>query len=175
MTSPVRAPRPTPRRVAAPVVERGRRDHLRVVPPPSARPARRRHTGAIVVVAMGLLFASLLASAIFHGLLASGQTHLDQLDAELQEERTALAQEQMELAHLRSPERIAAEAAAAGMVPADTQHWVSAGTGDESIVVRDTTEPTDTTDTTDTTEVPGAAEDPATSELADGAGGGTPQ
>ncbi len=175
MTSPVRAPRPTPRRApqATPAVDR--RAHLRVVPPPAAR-RRGRHTRTTLVAATALVFASLLASAVLHGLLASGQTHLDRLDTELQQERTDLAREQLELAHLRSPERIAEEAEQIGMHPADTEHWVSAGTGEETVVVRD--DPSDTADAGDDTDPsttdPSLADDPsADGELASGTAGGT--
>lgn len=187
MTSPVRAPRPTPRRIAQPAPA-PRRPHLRVVPPParpSLRPSvRRRRTGAVLGVAMVIVFGSLMASAMFHGLLVSGQSDLDRLDTQIQEEKTALAQEKLELAHLQSPERIAEEAAKIGMVPADQQHWVTPGSTDDPVVtgttgaeadaeegdVTDTTDPADTTDTTDTTGTTGSPD-----ELASGTGGGSAQ
>lgn len=110
MTSPVRAPRPTPRRTeVAPL--RDRRPDLRVVPPP----VRARRTGAVVAVATVVVFASLLASALFHSVLVSGQLHLDAVDRQVQEEREDLRRDQLALAEAQSPERIAAEAAALGM------------------------------------------------------------
>ncbi len=137
MTSPVRAPRPTPRRIAQPEPA-PRRPHLRVVPPPSKpslRPSvRRRRTGAVLAVAMVMVFGSLMASAMFHGLLVSGQSDLDRLDTQIQEEKTALAQEKLELANLQSPARIAEEARKLGMVPADQQHWVTPGSADPPVV-----------------------------------------
>lgn len=138
MTSPVRAPRPTPRRSTLPQelppLPRDRRSHLRVVPPP-ARPQRhQRRSGAVVVVAALLVFGSLLTSAVLHGLLVSGQATIDRLDADLQDGRTALAQEKLELANLQAPARIAAEAELLGMVPADGQHWLSPGTGDAPVI-----------------------------------------
>lgn len=138
MTSPVRAPRPTPRRgPVAPPPPRGA--HLRVVDPPSRRAARaerRRPAGAVFVVATALVFGSLLTAAVLHGMLASGQANLDQLDTDLQTERTALAQAKLELANLQSPQRIATEAEAMGMRPADRQHWVSAADGETTVVER---------------------------------------
>ena len=156
MTSPVRAPRPTPRRVAQPEPA-PRRPHLRVVPPPT-RPAvrpsvRRRRTRAVLVVAMAVVFGSLMASAMFHGLLVSGQSDLDRLDTQIQAEKSALAQEQLDVANLQSPARIAAEARKLGMVPADQQHWVTPGSTDEPVVTgRAPDDPSATTDTADTTD-----------------------
>ena len=125
MTSPVRAPRPTPRRAPQPAPA-PRRPHLRVVPPPakpSLRPAiRRRRTGAVLAVAMVVVFGSLMASALFHGLLVSGQSNLDRLDQQIQDEKTALAQDKLDLAYLQSPARIEDEASKLGMVPSDQQH-----------------------------------------------------
>ncbi|WP_426572585.1 hypothetical protein [Aquihabitans sp. McL0605] len=146
MTSPVRAPRPTPRR-AAPPDPAARRAHLRVVAPTGRQALRRRRTGAVFIVAAGLIFGSLMASAIFHGLLVSGQSNLDHMDTELQDQRSQLARERLELADLQSPARIAAEAEKMGMVPADRQHWLSPGTDAEPIVTGSTDEAT-TTDTT---------------------------
>jgi len=119
---------------------------------------------------MAVIFASLLASAVLHGLLASGQTHLDQLDADLRQERTELAREQLELANLRSPERIAAEAAADGMVPATTVHWMSAASGDETVVLRDGSGEADEATPEATTDDPAAT---TAQELASGTAGGT--
>lgn len=153
MTSPVRAPRPTPRRVA-PVEPAPRRPHLRVVPPParpSVRPSvRRRRTRAVLIVAMAVVFGSLMASAMFHGLLVSGQSELDRLDTQIQAEKSALAQEQLDVANLQSPARIAAEARKLGMVPADQQHWVTPGSTDEPVVTgRAPDDPNAAGDTTD--------------------------
>jgi hypothetical protein len=145
MTSPVRVPRPTPRRTPIPRPASERRAHLRVVAPSSRPEPQRRHVGAaVLVLAVCLVFGSLLTSAILHGLLASGQTTIDRLDAELQRERTELANEKLTLANLQSPERIAREAARIGMVPAERQHWVSAAGGDEAIVTRTTEDLPDT-------------------------------
>lgn len=178
MTSPMRAPRPTPRRAPQPAEVRPSRPHLRVVEAPSRHQGgrrsapRRRHTGAVVVATMAIVFGSLLVSAVFHGLLASGQTRLDRLDSELQQERASLAREQLELADLRSPQRISAAATELGMVPADTQHWVSAATGDETVIRRSGNPATDDVD--QSPEPDGSTDgstDGATNELAGGADG----
>jgi hypothetical protein len=95
---------------------------------------------------MVVVFGSLMASAMFHGLLVSGQSDLDQLDSQIQIEKTALAQEELDVANLQSPARIAKEAEALGMVPADQQHWVTPGSTDDPVV---TGRAPDTTDQTD--------------------------
>jgi cell division protein FtsL len=185
MTSPVRAPRPTPRRAPQPAPA-PRRPHLRVVPPP-ARPkvgqaVRRRRTGAVLGVAMVVVFGSLLASAMFHGMLVSGQSDLDRIDAQIQEERTALAQEKLELANLQSPARIAEEAARLGMVPSEQQHWVTPGSTDDPIVTGSADDPeadadadgdTGTGTGTDTGTDDGSTGSPE--ELASGGTGGAAQ
>ncbi len=122
-TPPPRAARLHPPPAPAP------RTHLRVVPPPSRRHLRRRRTGAVLAVAAVLVFGSLMSAALFHGLLVGGQSNLDRLDTQLQDERAALARDKLELAKLQSPAHIAAQAEALGMVPADGQTWVSPGTG----------------------------------------------
>ena len=129
MTSPARAPRPTPRREGETPKAR-RRDHLTVVPPPG-RPTPRTRTGSRVFTAIVVMFGSLLTAAVLHGMLASGQAHLNELDADIRSERIAVAQERLALADLQAPGRIATEAARIGMVPADGQVWLSpAANGD---------------------------------------------
>jgi type II secretory pathway pseudopilin PulG len=136
----------------------------------TGRGERQRRTGAVLVVAIGMVFGSLLAAAVFHGLLASGQANLDQLDADLQGERAALAQDKLELANLQSPQRIATEAEAMGMHPADRQHWVSAADGETTTVER--TPNGDAPDPDAPADAPadagGGTDDATTSELASG-------
>ncbi|MCU1370021.1 MAG: hypothetical protein JWO77_1215 [Ilumatobacteraceae bacterium] len=177
MTSPVRAPRPTPRRAPQPVAVPPR-PHLRVVPPPgrpALRPsARRRRTGAVLGVAMVIVFGSLMASAMLHGLLVSGQSDLDRMDAQIQEERTSLAQEKLELANLQSPSRIAEEAEKLGMVPAEQQHWVTPGSTDDPIVTGTPTDAADADDSGTTTDTTGTGSS-SPDELATADGGGSAQ
>ena len=139
MTSPVRAPRPAPRRVAPAAPAPGRRDHLRVVAPPTRARARRQalhrsRTGPVLAVAMVVVFASLMASAGFHGMLVGGQSDLDRMEQQLEQEQATLAREKLALAEMQSPESIAARAKALGMVPAEQQVWVSPGTGADPVV-----------------------------------------
>jgi hypothetical protein len=145
---------------------------------------RRRRTGAVLSVAMVIVFGSLLASAMFHGLLVSGQSNLDRLDSQIQEERTALAQEKLDLADLQSPARIAAEAERRGMVPADQQHWVTPGSDDAPIVTGTATadpdgtadgSSTDTSSTDSSDSSDGSGASGTADELATGHGGGTAQ
>ncbi len=189
MTSPVRAPRPTPRRIAQPEPA-PRRPHLRVVPPPtrpSLRPSiRRRRTGAVLIVSTVLVFGSLMASALFYGLLEGGQSELDHLDTQIQEETTALAQEKLRLADLQSPARISREARKLGMVPADLQHWVTPGSTDAPVVTgstpddtatsdADPSNSTGTTDTNDPASSTGTTSTGTADELAGPNGGGPAQ
>jgi hypothetical protein len=122
---------------------------------------------------MVLVFGSLMASAMFHGLLVSGQSDLDHLDSQIQIEKRALAQEKLDLANLQSPARIAQEARDLGMVPADQQHWVTPGSTDDPVVTGRATDPTDPTDQTDQTDQSGQTDDPQ--ELAGTGTGGAAQ
>lgn len=137
MTSPARAPRPAHRRDARPVepVAR-RRDHLRVVerPPQGRRSLRSVLRVPVLVLITAAVFGSLLASAFFHAQLVGGQDQLDHLNEQLEQERVELAREKLVLAELSSPQHIASEAAALGMVVADGQTWLSPGSGAGPVV-----------------------------------------
>jgi hypothetical protein len=134
---------------------------------------------------MVIVFGSLMASAMFHGLLVSGQSDLDHLDQQIQEEKTALAQDKLELANLQSPARIAEGATKLGMVPADQQHWVTPGSTDDPVVTGTTVEPsddattdpdsTDSSDANQTTDTSGTSSSGSADELAGSGGGGTAQ
>lgn len=138
MTSTVRAPRPTPRATAASQTSRRARPDLYVV-----EPSRRRlRTRVVVGLAVVVVFGALLASAVLHSLLVSGQDHLDEVGREIRTEQELLAKDRIRLADLQSPERIAVEAERLGMVAAETQTWLSPD-GDAPPVVTggDATEP----------------------------------
>ena len=139
MTSPVRAPRPAPRRAAAPIVapERSRRPDLRVV----GEPRRRTRTKVAVVLAGLVLFGSLLASAVLYSVLVSGQARLDHLDKTITSEQGNLQRSQLALADSQSPARIAEAARALGMVPALDQNWLSLS-GNTPLVVTGPLTPT---------------------------------
>ncbi|HEX2577848.1 MAG TPA: hypothetical protein VHK88_15975, partial [Aquihabitans sp.] len=82
MTSPVRAARPAPRHQPADPVRRDRPD-LHVV----GAPVRRVRGGVVVAVATVVVFGALLAAAVAHSLLVSGQVHLDRVGVETRQER----------------------------------------------------------------------------------------
>ncbi|MGI8754697.1 MAG: hypothetical protein ACR2MB_02330 [Acidimicrobiales bacterium] len=123
MTSPVRVPQSTPRptRDLRSAPQRRPVRHLEVVP----APVRRRRSGAVVVLAALVVFASLLAAALVHSQVVSAQANLDRIDRQIGVERDQLAQERLALADRQSPKRIAEAAVARGMVLAPRQHWVS--------------------------------------------------
>lgn len=90
-----------------------RRPALVVVP----SPARRRAASAAVLVVV-LLTTLMLASAVLSANLAPRQVQIDRLDQQLRQERERYGLLRRERAELRSPERLVAEAAALGMIPA---------------------------------------------------------
>jgi hypothetical protein len=100
----------------------------------------------ILATAGVVVFAALLASAVFHSMLVSGQARLDDIGVQTRLEQSRLQREQLRLADFQSPERIAREAKKMGMVPAAKQSWVSPG-GDAPLVV-DTERTTATSTTT---------------------------
>lgn len=124
------APRPTPR--SGPTASRSGRAvrPLRAVEAPKRRyPAR-----AVAVVAVVLVFGSMLASAIFHSVLVTGQARLDELGREISVAEKGLAHDRLELARLVSPQRIATEAERLGLVVADQQTWIRPGSDRAPIV-----------------------------------------
>lgn len=167
MTSPARAPRPTPRR--QPVVERPVRPDLRVVGPPT----RASRTGLWVVFTAAVLFGALFVAAVAHSLVVTGQVHLDEVGRQTRAEQQLLQKEKVRLANDQSPARITREAARLGMVPADAQNWVSPGTGAAPVVTGTSippTTPTDPTSSTDSTSSSGSTS--TADELATGAASG---
>jgi len=114
----------------------------------------------VLAFAMVLVFGSLMTSAILHGLLVSGQSHLDQIDRDIDVKQRELDREKLELANLQSPARIVAEATDAGLIPAPEQHWLSPGTGAPPVVTggADPTDPATTDPTVTGSEL--AADDP---------------
>lgn len=152
MTSPARAPRPTPRRPSSAPKPSPRPD-LRVAPQPS----RRRRTKFWVFGSVLVVFGSLLASAIFYSVLVSGQLHLDSVDRRVEKERAELRRQQAGLADLQSPARIAKAAADRGMVPANPIYWLSPGTGAAPVATGPAAALAPTTTTPATTTPPATA------------------
>lgn len=123
------APRPTPRSVPA-VPQARRAPALHVVEPPVRRyPAR-----AVAVAAVVLVFGSMLASAVFHSVLVSGQARIDELERQVTAAEKGLAHDRLELARMSSPERIAEEAERLGLVIAERQTWIRPGSDAEPVV-----------------------------------------
>jgi hypothetical protein len=66
----------------------------------------------------------MLGAAVFHTQLAERQLEIDQLDRQVQEERERFDELRRDRAVLRSPQRIADEAAALGMVRGATSRFI---------------------------------------------------
>ena len=116
----LRLPQVSPRRDDA---DRSR--HLRVVRP--ARPGLGlRLTPRAGVVLTLLAFAALFAVAVCHALLIEGQAAVDQLDKDVAAEQARYEELRLEVAELKSPQRIRTEATEElGMVPAGEIVWLT--------------------------------------------------
>jgi cell division protein FtsL len=107
-----RSPQATPRRAGA---DRSR--HLRVVRPrPGSWLRLSPRSGVLLTV---LAFAALFAVAVCHALLIERQAALDELDQSVAEQQARYEELSLEVAELRSPDRIKTAATERlGMVPA---------------------------------------------------------
>ena len=161
------AARPLPRE------DRRARDehaHLRVV-----RPRRRHlHTGPVVAVALVVVFASVLASAVFHSVLVTGQGRLDDLQGRVARSTQDVARQRLALAEAQSPDKLAAAAQTLGLVIPPKQIWLATpapdGTTPPPVVID--RGPSPTTPASPTT-VPGAttgSTTPAATSAAAGTG-----
>lgn len=166
MTSPARAARTAPRRVPASAPPAPRPD-LRVVPATT----RRLRPGVVVALSAVIVFATLILSAVAHSFLVSGQAELDRMATEVRQEREGLEADRVVLAAHQSPQRIAEEAERLGMVPAETQTWISPGTGAAPVVVGGDHGGADVTEEAPpaTEHGPSSADQPGSSELASAA------
>jgi cell division protein FtsL len=136
----VRLPHVQPRRDD---VDRSR--HLRVVRPPRAR-LRVRLTPRAGAVLTVLAFVALFAVAVCHALLIESQAAVDELDKDVAVEQARYEELRLEVASLKSPDRIRTEATERlGMVPAGEIVWL---TPDEPAPPSD--EPTEPDDSPDT-------------------------
>ncbi len=136
------APEPSARRSSRPAGE---------VPPLALTPAlRRRWPFALGVLVVIVVLMALLATAIFHTQLAERQIRVDAIEREVNAERDRFDQLRYRRAVLRSPVRLAEEAASLGMVPGLTGSFVEldgwqiarqlaatgvVGEGDTSVIV----------------------------------------
>jgi hypothetical protein len=128
---------------AAPLERRAaatrRPPQLRAVP-------RRRRTVAAALSVMTVVFGVMLGVTVFQTRLAERQLQLDRIERDVNTARDRYDQLRQVRAILRSPERLAAEAAANGLVPAAGSEFVevdpavkalvaaSAGGVDEQVV-----------------------------------------
>lgn len=169
MTSVARAPRPAPRRRAdAPA-----RPDLYVVDGRRSTVPRAARSVAVLAVAVVVVFGSLLASAVFHSLLVTGQDRLDTVNTRIRAEREGLARDRLTLARAQSPERIAREARRLGMVPAQDPTWINPSASDRSGADgAGATDPADTTgaDRTDERATPSGRGDGPDADTADADG-----
>lgn len=102
----------------APVAHLARPAHLALVP-------RRRRTARLIALVCTPVFALMLGAAAFQTQLASRQLRLDAADREIRDAYNLYDVMRRERAELRSPGRLAIEAAALGMVPATQTQFVS--------------------------------------------------
>lgn len=119
MTSPAVVARPR-RQTPAP--------DLRLIERPTRQPARVR-PAVVLAFAVVLVFSTLIAAAIVHSMLVSGQAQLDDITTETRTEQEALLREELELAKLQSPSSITREAERMGMVPTQSDNWLAADPG----------------------------------------------
>ena len=138
----------TARVVRTPLVQprdRDRSRHLRVVRTPRQGLGIRLSPRAGVVVTM-LAFVALFAVAVCHALLIESQAAVDQLDKDVASEQARYEELRLEVAELKSPDRIMTQATQRlGMVPAGETVWL---TPDEPAQQSDASE--ETADSPDT-------------------------
>lgn len=85
---------------------------------------RRRWPAVVGSSLLVFVMVAMLGAAVFHTQLAQRQVEIDTLEREVQEERERFDALRLERAVLRSPERIATEATALGMVRGQTSLFV---------------------------------------------------
>jgi cell division protein FtsL len=90
----------------------------------------RTHKGRVFAIAMVMVFLALLGNAVLSSILVTNQKHLDSVSADVAAERSEQQRLQVELAGLRSPERIVNEAEKLGMIRPDSVTYL--GTEDEA-------------------------------------------
>jgi cell division protein FtsL len=94
--------------------------------------APQTHKGRVFAVAMVMVFLALLGNAVLSSILVTNQKHLDRVSADVATERAEQQRLEVELASLRSPQRIVDEAEKMGMVRADSPTYLGVpGSEDE--------------------------------------------
>jgi hypothetical protein len=96
----------------------------RVAPPRLSVVPRRRRAAGFVVTLSVMVVGLMLGAAVLHTLLAERQLHIDRLDRSVTEAEDRFDVLRRHRAELRSPNRLAREARALGMVPADVTEFV---------------------------------------------------
>lgn len=102
----------------------GRRARLVVVD--DRRGRMRARVGRVGALAGALLFVAMLGAALFHILLVEGQARLDRIEEERAAVESDLLSLHSEVAELRRPDRVIAEATAIGMAAAETIEPITA-------------------------------------------------
>lgn len=102
---------------------RSKRPELRVVP------ARRRWPAVIGFVTITLMLVTMMGAAVFHTQLAQRQLRIDDLENSVQAERERFDELRRDRAVLRSPGRIASEAAELEMVRGETSRFIEVDPG----------------------------------------------
>jgi cell division protein FtsL len=100
-----------------------------IVASPAPRPAltvvpRRRRAARLLGVLCALVVLAMLGAASFQTQLAQRQLELDRLDQEIVDAREQYEILRQERAELRSPQRLAGIATAAGMIPTKQSSFV---------------------------------------------------
>jgi len=97
----------------------GRQPELRVVA--AGRP---RWPAIVGGIALCVVLGAMLGAAVFHTQLAQRQLKIDQLEEQVADQRVRFDELRRDRAVLRSPQRIADEATALGMVPSDGVRFI---------------------------------------------------
>lgn len=100
--------------------ERGERPKLQVV-----TQTNRRVPAVVGGLVLLVVMVAMLGAAVFHTQLAERQLAIDKLEREVQAERERFDELRRDRAVLRSPQRIADEAAVLGMIPGATSRFVT--------------------------------------------------
>jgi len=95
----------------------------------SVVPTRRRWPAVIGFVTITLMLVAMLGAAVFHTQLAQRQLRIDDLENSVQAERERFDELRRDRAVLRSPGRIATEAAELEMVRGETSRFIEVDPG----------------------------------------------
>lgn len=134
---PARTVRTAPRtRVAS----TARTTRTTTVPRLTVVPRRRRAAGFVVTLSV-LIVGLMLGAAMLHTQLAERQLRIDRLDRSVREAEDRFDVLRRQRAELRAPTRLATEARALGMVPADVTEFVEVDGGTIAMAIAATGHP----------------------------------